>query len=147
MKGRRIQTVWLISAFYICACSPQGTAPQGERGRASESSPSIKQSSNPASESPKLKFLNRLREADPQHQTIERAVMNQNNELGLVLARNVSMNEIPKLIAGVLKQMAAQFPREDLTVMAYAPANPPIKIGSGHLDARTGKITYTPAQQ
>ena len=38
----------------------------------------------------------------------------------------------------------SEFPGEDLTVLAYTPSNPPRKIGTGLLNARTRDMTYTP---
>jgi hypothetical protein len=46
----------------------------------------------------------------------------------------------------MLTQMAREFPGEDLAVLAYTPSNPPRKIGTGRLDARTRDMTYTAAQ-
>lgn len=133
-------SVWL-------ACSPQGTAPESEVGSGS-SAPALRESaSGLADDRRKMRFLGQLREADPQFQTIERAVMNEQNELGLILSRNVAMDEIPRLMRAVLKQMAAQYPGEDLTVIAYAPSEPPMKIGTGRLDAATREMTYTPARR
>ena len=90
-------------------------------------------------------FLNRLRTADPQFKTIDKAVLNEQNELGLILDRSVSMDAIPTLMKTMLGQMAKEFPGQDLDVIAYAPSNPPMKIGAGHLDARTRDMTYTKA--
>ena len=42
-----------------------------------------------------LAFLNRIREADPQQRTIERAMLNEQNELGLILDRNVGDGQNP----------------------------------------------------
>ena len=92
-------------------------------------------------------FLNRIRQADPQFKTIDRALLNGQNELGLILDRSVSMDSIPALMRTMLVQMAKEFPGQDLTVDAYAPANPPMKIGTAHLDARTRDMTYTPERR
>ncbi len=89
-------------------------------------------------------FLNRIRQSDPQGQTIERAVLNEQNELGLILSRNVEMDKIPALMRSMLTQMAKEFPGEDLNVIAYTPSNPPHKIGTGHLNSRTRDLSYTP---
>ena len=89
-------------------------------------------------------FLNRIRKADPQHQTIERAVFNEQNELGLILNRSVEMDKIPALMRSMLVQMARAFPGQDLTIFAYTPSNPPRKIGTARLNARTRDMTYTP---
>lgn len=93
-----------------------------------------------------MAFLNRIREADPQQRTIDRALINEQNELGLILDRSVEMKKIPDLMRTMLDQMARAFPDQDLTVLAYAPSNPPRKIGTAHLDARTRAMTYVPAQ-
>jgi hypothetical protein len=79
-----------------------------------------------------------------QHQTIERAVFNQQNELGLILNRSVEMDKISALMRSMLVQMAREFPNQDLTVLAYTPSNPPRKIGTARLNARTRDMTYTP---
>ena len=89
-------------------------------------------------------FLNRIRQADPQFKTIDRAVLNGQNELGLILDRSVPMDSIPPLMRTMLAQLAREFPGQDLTVMAYAPSNPPMKIGTAHLNAQTRDMTYTP---
>lgn len=91
-------------------------------------------------------FLNRLRQSDPQFQTIQRAVLNEQNELGLILNRNVDLDSIPALMRAMLTQMAKEFPGQDLTVVAYAPAQPPVKIGTAHLNAGTRQMSYTRAR-
>ena len=91
-----------------------------------------------------LAFLNRIRDADPQQRIIDRAVLNEQNELGLILDRNVEMNRIPELMRTMLTQMAREFPDQDLTVLAYAPSNPPRKIGTARLDGRTREMSYVP---
>ena len=88
-------------------------------------------------------FLNRIRQADPQFKTIDRAVLNGQNELGLILDRSVNMDDIPKLMRGLLGQMAKEFPGQDLNIVAYTPSNPPMKIGTAHLDARSRDMSYT----
>ena len=90
-----------------------------------------------------MAFLNRIRAADPQQTTIDRALLNEQNELGLVLDRRVEMDKIPQLMRMMLTQMAGEFPGEDLTVLAYAPSEPPRKIGTARLNAQTRDMTYT----
>ena len=91
-------------------------------------------------------FLNRIREADPQYRTIDRALLNGKNELGLILDRSVEMDKVPDLMRTVLTQMAREFPGQDLTVIAYTPSNPPHKIGTARLNAQTRDLSYTPVQ-
>ena len=91
-------------------------------------------------------FLNRIREADPDHRTIDRAMLNEQNELGLILDRTVEMDKVPDLMRTILGQMAREFPGQDLTVLAYTPSNPPHKIGTAQLNAQTRDMNYTPTQ-
>lgn len=53
------------------------------------------------------------------------------------------MDDIPKVMRSILPQMAQEFPGQDLTVFAYAPSNPPLRIGTGRFNARTRDMTYT----
>lgn len=92
-------------------------------------------------------FLNRIRQSDPQHQTIQKAVLNERNELALVLNRNVDLESVKPLMRTMLTQMAKEFPRQDLTVVAYTPTEPPMKIGTGHLDAQTRQMSYAAARE
>lgn len=89
-------------------------------------------------------FLNRIRDADPQQRTIERAFLNKQNELGLILNRSVEMDRISDVMRAMLTQMSREFPGQDLTVLAYTPSEPPRKIGTGRLNAQTRDMTYTP---
>jgi hypothetical protein len=89
-------------------------------------------------------FLKQIRKADPEHRTIERALFNEQNDLGLILNRSIELDKIPALMRTMLAQMARAFPGQDLTVLAYTPSNPPRKIGTARLNARTRDMTYTP---
>jgi hypothetical protein len=90
-------------------------------------------------------FLHRLRQADPRYQTIDKAMLNAQNELGVILNRHVEMDAVRPLLRTLLTQMAREFPRQDLTVIAYAPTQPPRPIGTARFNARTRKMTYIPA--
>jgi len=56
-------------------------------------------------------FLNRIRTADPEHRTIDRAMLNAQNELGLVLDRSVEMDRVPDLMRSILAQIGARISR------------------------------------
>ncbi len=129
-----------LCLFASCDASPPASAPSTEQNRAvqPEGAQDLQQR--------QMAFLNRIREADPQQRTIDRALINEQNELGLILDRSVEMQKIPDLMRTMLDQMAQTFPNQDLTVLAYAPSNPPRKIGTAHLDARTRAMSYVPAQ-
>ena len=135
-------------AFILAGCDPPAPAP-GVSDPVSSAPPVARTLPPEATGARNLKqrqidFLNRLREADPQQRTIDRALLNEQNELGLILDRSVEMDKIPALMRTMLGQMAKEFPGEDLTVMAYTPSSPPRKIGTAKLDARSRDMTYTP---
>ena len=93
-----------------------------------------------------VEFLHQLRQADPRYETIEQAVFNAHNELGVILNRHIDMDAVRPLMRTLLTQMARAFPGHDLTVIAYAPSEPPMAIGTARLNARTREMTYTPAR-
>jgi hypothetical protein len=105
--------------------------------------PPVQSGSNREMAQRQAEFLNRIRAADPQQRTIERALLNEQNELGLILDRSVPMEKIPELMQSMLTQMAGEFPRQNLTIVAYAPSEPPRKIGTARLNAETRDMTYT----
>jgi len=151
MKTAKQQTFWLarlcILGGMLAGCGPSNSD-QGSGG--SESPAAQSQGRSPPSSAPQrekqAEFLNRIRQADPNYRTIQKAVLNENNELGLILDRNVEMDSIPNLLRSMLTELHKEFPGQDLTVVAYAPTQPPVRIGSGRLDSRTGELTYTPEQ-
>jgi len=55
------------------------------------------------------------------------------------------MDAVRPLMRTLLAQMAKAFPRQNLMVIAYAPTQPPMPIGTARLNARTRQMTYTPA--
>jgi len=129
---------FLAPALLLAACEPPpATVQHDEPSRVVQSVPrdDVKQR--------QVEFLNKIREADPQGRTIDRALLNEQNELGLILDRSVEMDRIPELMRTTLAQMAREFPGEDLTVLAYAPSTPPRKIGTARLNTATRDVTYT----
>ncbi len=91
-----------------------------------------------------IEFLNQIRRFDPQREVINRAIFNRRNELGVIVNRSVEMQKIPGLTRTLLTKIAQQFPNQDLTILAYAPTNSLFKLGTAHLDARTGNMVYSP---
>jgi len=130
------------SLLFVGACSPRSepavSPPQAQQSPASQpiTGPEFKQR--------QIAFLNRIRDADPQQRVIDRAMLNEQNELGIILDGNVGMDRIPDLMRMMLTEMAREFPGQDLTVLAYTPSNPPRKIGTAHLDGRTREMNYVP---
>jgi hypothetical protein len=138
-------TIMLGGSLLLGDCSPRSEplagSPPPQQNRASQptTGEDFKQR--------QIAFLNRIRDADPQQRVIDRALLNERNEPGLILDRSVEMNRIPELMRTFLTQMAAEFPGQDLTVIAYTPSNPPLKVGTAHLDSRTKEMNYLPEYQ
>ena len=129
------------SLLLVAACSPRSepaaSPPQVQQSR-------VEPGAGQEFKSRQIVFLNRIRDADPQRRVIDRAMLNEQNELGLILDRSVEMNRIPDLMRTLLTQMAREFPEQDLTVIAYTPSSPPQKVGTAHLDSRTKEMNYLP---
>lgn len=107
---------------------------------------SVSSSSTGASaEQRRAELLKRIRAADPQQATVQRALLNEHNELGLVVNRQTNLDDLPKLMKAMLAELDRTFPGQDHTVIAYTPTNPPRTIGTARLNARTRDMTYTPA--
>ncbi len=136
-------TLMAAGALLLAGCDSRPTA-AAPRADAGQSAPAPAPSR--LAKEKQADFLNRIRAADPDGHTIDRALLNERNELGLVLDRSVEMDKIPALMRLMLTKMAAEFPGQDLTVLAYAPSDPPRRIGTARLDARTRDMTYTADQ-
>jgi hypothetical protein len=130
--------LWLLASCDTRQSISSSNAPPVEQNRVA------RQDARQDFKQQQLAFLNRIREADPQQRTIERAMLNEQNELGLILDGNVAMDRIPDLMRMMLTEMAREFPGQDLTVLAYTPSNPPRKIGTARLDGRTREMSYVP---
>jgi hypothetical protein len=137
----RVSIVW--GALLCAGWSPYVSAPFGGYG------PPLVQARSADTDSElrlrQAAFLHRIRQADPRYQTIDKAVLNEQNELGVILNRHADMDAVRPLMRTLLTQMAKAFPGHDLTVIAYAPTQPPMPIGTAKLNARTRQMTYTPA--
>jgi hypothetical protein len=137
--------IGILAGWLSIGCSPSNSPETSHP----TSTPEINTPDSLRTQSPDVRqrhvaFLNKIRQADPQFNTIDKAILNEENELALILDRSVQMNSIPALMKTMLTQMAKEFPDQDLTVIAYTPSNPPKKIGTAHLNARTRDMTYTP---
>jgi hypothetical protein len=144
MNGPSFMATMVLSGGFLLlgGCSPRSepaaSPPQAEQNRAVQPAADLEFKQR------QIAFLNRIRDADPQRPVIDRAMLNERNELGLILDRTVEMNRIPDLMRTLLTQMAREFPQQDLTVIAYTPSNPPLKVGTARLDSRTNEMNYVP---
>ncbi len=144
MRGHRFG-LWGISLLgwallTACDVAPTSTAPPPS----TPATDSARSGSSRELKQRQADFLNRIRAADPQQRTIDRALLNEQNELGLVLDRSVEMDRIPDLMRSMLTEMSKEFPGQILNVIAYAPSEPPRKIGTAHLNAESRDMSYTP---
>ena len=133
----------VILVAMLSGCDQPNSAPPLSRDSPQRSTPTV---ATGDLKQRQADFLNRIRTADPQHQTIDRAMLNEQNELGLILGRTVEMDRVPDLMRSILTQMAREFPGENLRVLAYTPSNPPHKIGTANFNSQTRDMTYTPTQ-
>lgn len=88
-------------------------------------------------------YLDRIRQRDPFSSSIERTLLTEQNEAGLVLSSSVSADKVPAVMRQVMEEMAQKFPQQDVTLTVFASAKPPRKIGTAHLNGQTGETTYT----
>lgn len=148
MNTATINNTIILPALLGCAVFITGCGPGG--GSAGGSDPQTVQTYGSGAglslRQRQADFLNRIRQSDPSFQTIQRAVLNDQYALGLILNRDVQLDSIPQLMRAMLTRMAQEFPGQDLTVIAYAPTQPPMRIGTAHLDSRTRQMTYTPEE-
>ena len=139
----RLALATVASVVLLAGCDQPGSAPALSQDPAQTP---YRQAATDNSRQRQADFLNRIREADPQHRVIDRAMLNEQNELGLILDRTVELDRVPDLMRSILAQMAREFPGQDLAILAYTPWNPPHKIGTARLNAQTRDMTYTATQ-
>ncbi len=133
----------VVALFFVTGChkpepaaeSPTPSVQQQRAERAAEVPESTQRHWN---------FLNRLRQEDAYSGAIHRTMLNEQNQLGVVLYSNVALETVPDLIRKVMTEMAQEFPQEDVDLVVYKVAVPPQKIGTAHVDGKTGEATYTP---
>jgi len=135
-----------VLAVGVTACNPGHPSPRSQSASGTNSAPSSIRDVPPADGATRARqaaFLNRIRQADPKNQAVQRAILDEQNRLGLILNDNVDLNSVPALMKTLLTQMAKEFPSQDLAIVAYGPTDPPLMIGTGQFDARTHQMTYT----
>jgi len=115
--GAPRQTVRLRQVAVICslgiALLGVGWGPDGAAPFESYSPPPVQaRSADNGSEvrQRQIAFLHRIRQADPRYETIEKAILNEQNELGVILNRHVEMEAVRPLMRTLLTQMAKAFP-------------------------------------
>ena len=97
----------------------------------------------PESTQRKWTHLNRIRQKDAFNTSIDRTLLDDQGQLGIVLYISVAPEKVPALVRDVMTEMAREFPQEDVTLGVYRSASPPQRLGTAHLDGKTGESTYT----
>jgi hypothetical protein len=89
-------------------------------------------------------YLNRIRQSED-YDAIRRTLVNDQNQLGVVLAANVTPENAAAVTKKAMEAIAQKFPASDMNLDAYAPTKPLRKVGTAHYNAQTGAVTYTPS--
>ena len=139
----RAAVLLVAGLFSLAACHrPQ---PEAERPTPSEQQNRAEHAAQvPEATQRHRTYLNRIRQSDALNTSIDRTLLDDQNQLGIVLSSSVTPDKVPALMRKVMTEMAHEFPREDLTLTVYAASNPPYQIGTAHLNGQSGETIYTP---
>ncbi len=138
-----MRTLLLVALLFLPACHRSKEA-------AEPATPSVQQQrAERAAEVPESMqrhwtFLNRIRQDDAYNSAIHRTMLNDQNQLSVVLYSRVALDTVPDLMRKVMTEMGQEFPQEDVDLVVYKVAVPPQKIGTAHVDGKTGEVSYTP---
>lgn len=88
-------------------------------------------------------YLDRIRQSDA-YDAITRTLVNDQNQLGIVLAANITPANAAAVTKKAMEAIVQKFPANDMSLDAYTPAHPLRKLGTAHYNAQTGAVTYTP---
>lgn len=138
-----MRTLLLVALFFLPAC-------HREKETAAPATPSVPQQgaepeaavSEPMQQ--QWTFLNRIRQDEAYSDMIARTMLSDQNEISVVLYPGVALEKVPDLMRKVMTEMGREFPHEDLTVAVYQIATPPKRLGTAHVDGKTGEGSYTP---
>ena len=139
---RRSINLLLLLAFLLAMCSCHRQLSEREdralraKREAAASEPTRQQ----------LAYLDRIRQRDPFNASIERTLLTERSEPGVVLSKSVTADKVPALLNDVMKEIAHKFPQQDVTLIVFASGTPPRQIGTAHLNGQTGETTYTPTR-
>jgi hypothetical protein len=143
---RLMACVVLLSFFLGPSCHKPAPASESQTSTPNEQEKRAEQAAEmPASLRKHWTFLNRLRQ-DDSYSDIDRTLVNDQDELGVVLSSRIQSGQIEPLLQRVLKEMAREFPDEDITLNAYEPSKPLRKLSRVQLDGKTGEIRYEGAR-
>jgi hypothetical protein len=88
-------------------------------------------------------YLNRMRQSDA-YSGIDRTRVDKENQLGVVLAANLTPSQVESTMKKAMESLARKFPNADMTLDAYAPSEPLRKLGTARFNAQSGQVAYAP---
>ena len=130
--------LWSLVACHKPKPAAESTAPTEQQKRAERAAEA------PESTQRHWTHLNRMRQTDAFNTVISRTLLEEQGQLGVVLYSSVLPDKVPMLMRQLMSEMAKEFPTEDLTLGVYGASSPPHKIGTAHVDGKTGESTYAP---
>ena len=90
-------------------------------------------------------FLNRIRQDDAFNDWLNRTMLTDDNQLGIVVSSPLTAKELSSRVEQLLKRLAAPSPGETLILKAYAPGKPLRLLGTGTRHGENGAFSWTPA--
>ena len=100
--------------------------PGDEKSQPGKSVPSTAASPTVSPSTRQERFLARIQQAAVGNNVIRTARMNGDNELGVVLDKQVELAQVRPLLTTLLREMRTEFPGHPLQVLAYAPNGQPL---------------------
>ncbi|CAN5569694.1 hypothetical protein BH20VER3_BH20VER3_22680 [soil metagenome] len=122
---------WSIAACHKASPPAETATPSVEQKRA------VRAAQVPAAIQRHWTYLNRVRQTDEFSSKIARTLLNERNQLGIVFSSDITDDQIPDLTRKVMEGMAKEFPKEDVSVVAYGASSPPHPVGAGHVASAT----------
>ncbi len=89
-------------------------------------------------------YLNRIRQRDEFSGAIARTLVTDQNELSVVLHARIVPEQVPPLMQKVMGEMSQEFPQQNLTIAAFKEGSPPQRLGTAHLDGKSGDASFKP---
>lgn len=125
---------WMIS---LVGCKIDNGSFEPPRKQISEPAGAKRPSpTKPQARVPKKPFA-----SEPKNETAPE--QHETQHLEVFLNPNLPMDQVPQTMREIVAEISRMLPEQNLVVVAYAPANPPRRLGTALLDAGTGEVTFT----
>ena len=111
-----------LLALLVLGCDQ----PSDEKSLSRQSVPSTTASPAVPTSIRQERFLARIQQAAVGNNVIRTARMNGDNELGVILDKQVELAQVRPLLTTLLREMRTEFPGHPLQMIAYAPNGQPL---------------------